>query len=315
MSQAQPPSPPLGEPAALPCPSHPDRYTRLTCTRCGRPICSECMVAAPVGFQCRDCVGQAAAATAPRHPAPVARSGDRPYVTYTLIAICVVAMVLAFLGPGVEAVAKNFGMYPLSIAVDGEYYRLFTSVFLHWTLLHIGFNMLVLFMLGPSLEGLFGHFRYTVLYVLAGLGGAVASYCFSSVGTLSVGASGAIFGLMGAIVVGGRKIKADVTQVMILLVINLAIGFAPGGTVDWRAHLGGLVVGCLVAAIFAYAPKKNSALVQIVGCVLVVAVLGAMTLWRTEQLTSRYRVVVTPVASESNPSGTLDSPHINARSY
>lgn len=240
---------------------------------------------------------------------------DRPIVTWILVSICAIAFVLAYLS-GLSTVAGNFGMNPVAIGLDGQWYRLITSVFLHWTILHIGFNMLVLVMLGPTLETVFGHVRFAILFVVAGLGGAVTSYCFSSLGTTSVGASGAIFGLMGALIVAGRKIKADVTQVIILLGINLLIGFVPGGSVDWRAHIGGLVTGAAVSAVFAYAPKRNSKLIQAGGIVLILVALGGLTAWRTADIESQFTApTATPVVAIEQPSGTLVSPGINARSH
>ena len=310
MSQVQPPSPSANEPAAAACPVHPDRQTRLSCTRCGRPICNECMVEAPVGFQCRECVAQGGATVAPHAGRPPFRGSalGKPVVTYALVGICAVAFLLSLMGGGIEVAVSEYGMRPAYIAVDGEWYRLLTSVFLHWSILHIGFNMLVLIMVGPTLEGVLGHVRFTLLFLLAGLGGAVASYCFSPLATASVGASGAIFGLMGALIVAGRRLKADVTQVIILLAINLAIGFLPGGSIDWRAHLGGLITGSIVAVIFAYAPRRNTKVVQTVACLGVVAVLAGLTAWRTQDIQSQFSAPdQTPVVAIAPASGTLIS--------
>lgn len=276
------------------------------------------MVAAPVGFQCRECVAQGAAAVTPtagRLPFRGSALG-KPVVTYGLVGICAVAFLLSFLGGGIEAVVGDYGMRPAYVAVDGEWYRLLTSVFLHWSILHIGFNMLVLIMVGPTLEGVLGHVRFTLLFLLAGLGGAVASYCFSPLATASVGASGAIFGLMGALIVAGRRLKADITQVIILLVINLAIGFLPGGSIDWRAHLGGLITGSVVAVIFAYAPRRSTKLVQTLACLAVVAVLAGLAAWRTQDIQAQLSLQdQTPVVAIAPPSGTLVSLNINARSH
>jgi membrane associated rhomboid family serine protease len=275
------------------------------------------MVAAPVGFQCRECVAQGVAETQPKSgpiPGRVAAI-SRPYVTYVLVGICAVAFLLS-LGAGIESAVGGYGMRPVYIAVDGQWYRLLTSVFMHWSILHIGFNMLVLIMLGPTLETVLGHFRFTVLYILAGLGGAVASYCFSPLATASVGASGAIFGLMGALIVAGRRLRVDVTQVVVLLAINLAIGFIPGGSVDWRAHVGGLVVGALVSAIFVLAPRAHPALVQTIGCLAVVAILAGLVAWRTADIRAQFTAPdQTPVVATAETSGTLVSDRINARSH
>jgi membrane associated rhomboid family serine protease len=139
-------------------------------------------------------------------------------------------------------------MQPLAISLDGQWFRLISSIFLHAGWLHIAFNMYVLYILGPPLEQLLGHGRFLALYLLSGLGGAVASYWFSGLNTLSVGASGAIFGLMAAWIVVGRRLNRDVSQILVLLGINVAIGFVVSG-IDWRAHLGGAVTGALVALL------------------------------------------------------------------
>ena len=276
---------PIGAPPQVPvCYRHPDRETYIRCAHCDRPICPDCMTSASVGFQCPECVAEGAAAV----PATRTRFGgvaiSRPYVTLTLIGINVVVFGWEFLA-GVDTVASNWGMWPVGVALDNEYYRLFTATFLHENLLHIGFNMLVLWMLGPQLEALLGHVRFTVLYLVAGLGGSVASFWFSSPNIVGIGASGAIFGLMGAYVVVGRALRADISQVLGLIAINVVIGFVGGG-IDWRAHLGGLVTGALVAAIFAYAPTTQRVLWQVVGVVVVVVALGVLITMRDAALTS-----------------------------
>ena len=156
-------------------------------------------------------------------------------------------------------------------------------MFLHGSFLHIAFNMYVLFALGPTLERILGHVRFTALYLLSAVGGAVASYFFSDITTVSVGASGAIFGLMGALVVAGRRLRYDVTQVLVLLGINVVIGFlAPG--IDWRAHLGGLVTGAVVAAILVHAPRKSRTFIQVAGLSGVLLILVAVAMLRTSQI-------------------------------
>lgn len=212
------------------------------------------MTSAPVGFQCPACVAESSTTTTVIRPStlpsggPVAFSARTPVVTWALIGINVL-LFLVMLGVGVNQVASQWAMRPLYVA-SGDWYRLFSSMFLHWNVMHIGFNMLVLFMLGPTLEKAFGHVRFVILYVLAGLGGSVASFMFSPVSIASLGASGAIFGLMGALLVAGKSLRIDVTQILVLIGLNLVIGFLPGGSVDWRAHIGGLVVGALVALIY-----------------------------------------------------------------
>lgn len=274
----------MTETPALPgCYRHADRGTGIHCTRCNRPICAECMVPAPVGFQCPECVAGAQAQTRPALTPAGGRPIDKPTVTYTLIGINVAIFLVQFT-VGINAVAGDWGMWPVGIAVNGEWWRLVSAAFLHGSFLHIAFNMYVLFALGPTLERILGHSRYLILYVLSALGGGVASYLFSDMQTVSVGASGAIFGLMGALVVAGRRLRYDVTQVLMLLGINIVIGFfAPG--VDWRAHLGGLVTGAVVAAIFVLPARSHRKAVQVSGILAVLCVLAALTMWQTAQIT------------------------------
>jgi membrane associated rhomboid family serine protease len=250
------------------------------------------MISASVGFQCPECV-HGAAASIPRIVTPVgAPVAEKPTVTYVLIGINV-AVFLLMLVSGERVATDNFGMRPLFISIENEWWRLITSAFLHGGWLHIAFNMYVLFALGPTLERLLGHSRYLVLYLVSALGGAVVSYAFSDVMTVSVGASGAIFGLMGALVVAGRKLRYDITQVLILLAVNFAIGFmAPG--VDWRAHVGGLVVGAAVAAVFVLPPARIRLPVQVIGIAAILAVLAIVTMVRTAQIMDMVAPVVTP---------------------
>jgi membrane associated rhomboid family serine protease len=240
------------------------------------------MVAAPVGFQCPECVSGAAART--RQASTVAGGTPirRPVVTYTLIGMTA-AIYLMQMVAGVNNVAGDWGMWPVGIAIGGEWWRLVTAAFLHGSFLHLAFNMYVLFALGPTLERILGHGRYLTLYILAALGGGVASYAFSDIRTVSVGASGAIFGLMGALVVAGRRLRYDITQVLVLLGINVVIGFISPG-VDWRAHLGGLVTGAAVAAIMVFPSRRHRTAVQTGGLIAIVLVLAALTAWRTAQI-------------------------------
>jgi len=219
-------------------------------------------------------------------PAPTTVAGGAlvtaPRVTYALIGINVFLFAIQY-AQGVNKVAVEFGMYPVAIAQGGEWWRLFTSAFLHGSFIHIAFNMYVLFFLGPTLERILGHTRFIALYLLAALGGSVASYWFSDIQTVSVGASGAIFGLMGALIVAGRRMRYDIKQVLFLLAVNVAIGFFSPG-VDWRAHFGGLVVGAAVAAVMVFPPKRIRMPVQIAGISGLIVALLAFTMLRTNYI-------------------------------
>lgn len=263
------------------CYRHPGERTYVTCARCRRPICTQCMVNASVGFQCPECAGQGA----PPKPKTVAGAPmvAKPAITYALIAINLLVFAWQYT-VGINESASQYGLWPAHIAVDGQWHLLLTSAFLHGGFLHIAFNMYVLFALGPTLERVLGHWRYLLLYVLAALGGAVASYWFSDVMGVSVGASGAIFGLMGALVVAGKKLRYDITQVLILLAVNIGLGFLSPG-VDWRAHLGGLLTGAAVAAIMVLPSRKHRVLVQVLGIAALVALMVVLVMVRTGQIT------------------------------
>ena len=234
-------------PPAPVCFLHPGRETWIRCTRCGRPICPECMTAAAVGYQCPECVRAGAASLPTSRTVFGGRLSRDGAVTISLIGVCAFLFVTVTLLDMAGGLGR-WGMWPAAIALKGEWFRLVSSMFLHAGWLHIAFNMYVLYILGPPLERVLGHGRFLTLYLLSGIGGSVASYWFSPVNTLSVGASGAIFGLMTAWIVVGRRLDRDVTQIIVLLGINIALGFFMGG-VDWRAHLGGAVTGALVALV------------------------------------------------------------------
>jgi membrane associated rhomboid family serine protease len=206
-------------------------------------------------------------------------------VTMGLIGVCV-GLFLTVSVLGLAGGLSRWGIQPAAIALGDQEFRLLTSTFMHANLLHIGFNMYVLFMLGPPLERLLGHGRFLALFLLSGLGGAVASYAFSPVRTLSVGASGAVFGLMAAWIVVSRRLQADASQVVVLLAINVALGFFLPG-IDWRAHLGGALIGAVVALVLTSSRGREAqARVgrQALALAVVVVALGVVVAWRTEQI-------------------------------
>jgi membrane associated rhomboid family serine protease len=212
------------------------------------------------------------------------RAEGKPYVSWTIVGFTVAVFLLQNV-VGFDAVVRSYAMQPLAIGIGGEWYRLLTSMFLHGSILHILFNMYVLVVLGPTLERILGHGRFLLLFILSGLGGSIASYWLSAPNTFSVGASGAIFGLMGALLVAGRRLRFDVTMVLILIGINLAIGFIFSG-IDWRAHLGGLLTGAALAAVMVLPDGKSRRSVEVGGIIGVVVVLLVVLAVRTAQITS-----------------------------
>jgi membrane associated rhomboid family serine protease len=239
------------------CANHPDRMASSICAHCDRPICTDCMQHAPVGWQCPDCIAAGAKKTKVIRPfagASAARTGvvgstNPTPVVIALVAICVVAFATS--GFGKTSVIDRLGMFPDGVYFDHEYYRLFTSLFLHLDFLHIAFNMISLLIVGPAVEVMLGKARFLTLYLLAGLGGDVFSYLIVPGNQLSAGASGAIFGVFGAYVVLALLRGKPMGPVLALIVINLVIGFT--GNVEWQAHIGGLLVGCGLALAFHYA--------------------------------------------------------------
>ncbi len=242
------------------------------------------MTEAPVGFHCPNCVAAGTAAVKSGRRSSALAADSKPYVAWTIVGICVAVFLIQFT-TGFDSVIRSFAMQPLAIGITNEWYRLVTSMFLHGSILHIMFNMYVLVVLGPTLERILGHGRFLLLFLVSGLGGSIASYWLSAPTTFSVGASGAIFGLMGALLVAGRRLKFDVTMVLVLIAINLAIGFIFSG-IDWRAHLGGLVTGAALAAVMVLPDGKSRRAVEATGIVGVLIVLVVIVTLRTAQLTA-----------------------------
>lgn len=251
------------------------------------------MRSASVGFQCPDDV--AAGAATMRQPRTVFGgrvSGDTSRVSLALVVLNVVVFLVGML-LGERALQEAYGNLPGPVRLSdgevggiatGELYRLLTAAFLHGGLIHLAMNMFALASIGPTLETALGRSRYLALYLLSALGGSVLSFLLSSPGQLGVGASGAIFGLFGAYYVVVRRLGGETRQIVTLLLINLAITFAVP-IIDWRAHLGGLVVGAVVAAGLAYAPKgPRRTMLQVAACAAVLVVLVGLVAVRKAAL-------------------------------
>lgn len=293
---AGPPS--TGGSAAPPtCYRHPDRETYIRCSRCDKPICPDCMIAAPVGYQCPQCVAEGRKGVRQARTAlgGQRREGNTNIITLTLIGINVVLWVMGLVigtrgdtfldryarGLGVNELAARLGLvlgdrtdqFSFGI-VDGEWYRLLTATFMHVNVLHIGLNMLALYMLGTQLEPLLGRSRFLTLYLLSALGGSAASLLMvSDPYSISIGASGAVYGLFGALFVVARRLGGDTRSILVVLALNLAFSFTISG-IDWRAHLGGLAIGTSLAAVYAYAPKEQRGLWAVIGTTSAAAVVA-----------------------------------------
>ncbi len=250
------------------CYRHPDRRAGVSCQRCGRPICPLCMTQASVGFQCPECI-HASAKRSPVVRFRELRADGQPIVTQVLIALNVIGFIAVIatggspfngggtvtergmtLGQGLVWVGSpNRGSVDFIGIAYGEWWRIVTGGFLHAGLLHLGMNMALLWMLGKQLEPYLGRARFAALYFACLVGGSFGALVVSpTVGT--VGASGAVFGLMGAAVVAQRRLGIDVWRNGIggLVIINLLLTFAvPGIAVG--AHVGGLIIGVAVGAL------------------------------------------------------------------
>ncbi|AXB46044.1 rhomboid family intramembrane serine protease [Amycolatopsis albispora] len=299
----QPPYPPPSGPAyeqALPtCWWHPKRQTGLRCVRCERPACPDCLREASVGAQCVDCVqagqvqdrAQRAQYRAAGYGARTVAGArvQRPIVTPVLIALNVlvfVATVAQAQNPmdnsGAELMTQG-SLWPYGITFFDEWWRLVTSGFLHFGLLHIAMNMLALWVLGRDVEVLLGRGRFLAVYFLSLIGGSAAEFVFGAVGQPTVGASGAIFGLMGGVLIAVFRLKLNPTMALVTIGLNLVLTFSIPN-ISFLGHLGGFVVGAIAVAALVYAPAKNQLTYQVVALVVLAVALAALILFRDLQL-------------------------------
>ncbi|MGN6575339.1 MAG: rhomboid family intramembrane serine protease [Nocardioides sp.] len=292
----QPGTPEQGVPV---CYRHPDRETHIRCQRCERPICPDCMNPASVGFQCPDCVRDGARSTRQATNAYGGKRSDNPALTsQVLIALNLAVWLLliatggggshwyyrlVLIPRGADAIIDGARQFVPGVA-DGAYWQLATSAFTHVSLFHIGFNMMALWVLGPQLELILGRARFLAVYLLSGLAGSAAVYWLSATNTPTLGASGAIFGLMGALVVIAFKVHGSVSAILPWIAFNFVLTFLVPH-ISWQGHVGGFVGGLVLGALFAYAPKASRSRWQLAGCVVFAVVVLAAIVARTAVLT------------------------------
>jgi membrane associated rhomboid family serine protease len=263
--------------AAPTCYRHPNRETYVSCVRCGRHACPDCLRSAAVGQQCLDCVREGNRGSRQA----VGRFGGKvdqtPVVTYTIVALCVLAYLVELTNS--TKIIANGGMFGYEVAA-GQWYRLITSAFLHepltgsaFGLTHILFNMWALIVIGPPLERLLGRSRFIALYLVSALAGSVMLYLIAP-GQLAIGASGAIFGLFGGWIVMAKRLRMDMRQIGVLIGLNLAITFLVPG-IAWQDHIGGLIAGAALTAAYVYAPRANRTLIQVAATVAMLALIVA----------------------------------------
>lgn len=274
------------EMAAPACYRHPDEPTRIRCQRCGRPICPQCMVPGSVGFQCPECVQQGMQQTR-QHALPYGgtRSSNPKSTSVALVAVNVAVWLLLLLTGGYSGVPMAYvSLAPVDVAFNGAWWQLITSGFAHVELWHIGFNMLVLYLLGPNVEQIVGRWRFLAIYFVALLGGAAGVMLFSNPLSATLGASGAIYGLLGAVLMLALKHKGDVRGILTWIGINVVVSFL-WANVSWQGHLGGLVGGVLATAAVIYLPKQYRRFQWPLLALLAVIFVG-LSVFRVLQLTA-----------------------------
>jgi membrane associated rhomboid family serine protease len=274
------------------CYRHPGRETGVSCSNCGRPICPDCMTATPVGMRCPECSRQ-------KTPVRTLRNiYAEPRVTYVLIGLNVLLFLGTLLSGGrtssvyidLGTVGINLGLegQPIGVA-EGEYWRLITGGFLHSPTnpLHIAFNMYILYWLGTMLEPVLGHVRFTALYFASLLAGSFGALVAEPT-ALTVGASGAVFGLMSAAFVFQRARGIDPWRSGLgpVILLNLALPFIfPNLNISIGGHIGGLIGGAIAAvAIERLGALRRGALLPVLACavVAVISIAGAIAVSNAE---------------------------------
>ena len=193
-----------------------------------------------------------------------------PYITYIIMGICFIMFLITGMGND-TGVLIEYGANLDVLVKNGEYYRLLTSMFLHSGLLHLFFNMYALYIIGPQVESFFGKTKYLIIYLLSGISGSLLSVAFN-VNTVSVGASGAIFGLFGALLYFGYNYRGYLgnvikSQILPVVIINLIFGFISTG-VDVAGHIGGLIGGIIVSSVLGSSDEKGIDINRIIICLI-----------------------------------------------
>jgi membrane associated rhomboid family serine protease len=282
------------DPAVPTCFRHPDRETYVSCVRCGRPACPDCLRSAAVGQQCVECIRGANKGAREARTEFGGRVVTAPIVTWALVGINVLLYLAVLARP---SIADNLEMVGFAgngrgvIGVGaGQWYRLITSAFVAPTgglgITDIAFNMWALMVVGPPLERMLGSARYLAVYLLSALGGGVLLYYLVPLNQPALGASGAVFGLFGAWFVVSRRRGLDSRGVLGLIAINLVLGFVVPH-IAWQDHIGGLITGMVVTAAYAYAPRSPRSrrfLIQGAATLAVLAVLVLAVVVRNGQI-------------------------------
>jgi membrane associated rhomboid family serine protease len=287
-----------GQAAPPVCYRHPGRATYVSCVRCGRPACPDCLRPAAVGHQCVECIrsgNKTVRQASGRFGGAVTRDAR---VTQALMGLNIVLYLieLAHSQLGYDwsmiGLSQIYRGGPIVGVAVGQWYRLITSAFIpppgvgYLGFLDIAFNMWALFVVGPAVERVLGHARFLTVYLVSAVGGSILIYCLVPF-ELAAGASGAIFGLFGAWFVLAKRLQADARPVILLIVINLALSFSIP-QIAWQAHVGGLIAGGLLTAAFAYAPRRNRAAIQVSATIAMVALLIVAVVVRNHLLIGSF---------------------------
>ena len=293
----------MSEPTAYPqqqttpvCPRHPDRVSYVRCQRCGQPVCPECQRPAAVGVQCVDCVRAQAKTMRSATTVFGGRVTDTPTVSYVIIAICALVFVLQTASP---RLTSDISFVP--VLGESEPWRFITSAFAHGSITHILFNMLALWLVGAQyLERLLGAARYAAVYLVSAIGGSVVYLLLSPAVPFdgqnpsswyvgAVGASGAVFGLFGALLVLNRHLGRSSAGMYATIAINAVLGFIIPN-VAWQAHLGGLLTGAALAGVISWTTPRERRRWQWPGVVAVLVVLVVVTVLKYALTSSFVRV-------------------------
>lgn len=307
-------------PAGVPtCYRHPGRETWIRCQRCDRPICPDCMRDAAVGFQCPDCVREGSRET--RQGVALyggQRSSDPRLTSFVLIAInAIIWLAITATGGARSRLAELLALSPAgqcgSVAQPGAYYpsvgseavcraiqggdgvwqpgvasgawwQVITSAFTHVEIWHIGLNMMALFVLGPTLEQIMGRARFLAVYLMGALGGSLVVLWLSDATGSTLGASGALFGVLGGLLVTFTKARLNTQWITQNIVIAAVITIVGWQYISWQGHLGGFIGGAAAAAVIAFAPKARRSLVQWAGIGVLLAIFLALALLRVAAL-------------------------------
>ncbi len=265
------PGPSFTAPNFTGCYRHPERMTGITCQRCRRPICGECMTEASVGFQCPQCVGigrSTVRQVRTRFGAAVRPGGAlaTKVIMGTFVAVWLLDLVTGGLASGLLAMSNSY-------VLIGQFWRLVTTSFVSGQLLGVLMNLLVLWLAGRALESELGSWRFALLFLASGFGGATLFFLVAPVTSWSVGAASAIVGLLAANTIGkaksGEDVRPDIGLLVLLVLYAVLVGFASFG---WVSLIGGIIVGGVSGAILAYAPRQNRMAIQLVGMLSLVAV-------------------------------------------